>query len=130
MKIVFTNGCFDIIHAGHIKLLKEARSYGDYLFVGLNSDKSVKKIKGNDRPINKQEDRKEVLLAIKYVDRVIIFDEEKPTELIKKLHPDVLIKGSDWKGKEIAGSQYAGQVVFVELEKGKSTSNIIKKIKK
>lgn len=131
-KTVFTNGCFDIIHLGHIKLLKEAKSYGDILIVGLNSDSSVKKIKGEKRPVMKEKERAIILDSIKYVDFVVIFEEETPLRLIKELEPDVLVKGSDYKLDQIVGADFVlkkgGEVKIVELEEGKSTTSVIKKI--
>ena len=130
--IVFTNGCFDIIHSGHLDLLKEARSYGDKLIVGLNSDKSISKLKGPERPIIGQSERKKILLALKYVDEVIIFNEENPLKLIKKLKPSILVKGADYTKEQVVGGEfvesYGGQIKLVKLVKGKSTSNIINKI--
>jgi len=130
--IVFTNGCFDIIHSGHLDLLKEARSYGDKLIVGLNSDKSISKLKGPERPIIVQSERKKILLALKYVDEVIIFNEENPLKLIKKLKPSILVKGADYTKEQVIGGEfvesYGGQIKLVKLAKGKSTSNIINKI--
>ena len=130
--IVFTNGCFDIIHSGHLDLLKEARSYGDKLLVGLNSDKSISKLKGPERPIIGQSERKKILSALKYVDEVIIFNEENPLKLIKKLKPSILVKGADYTKEQVIGGEfvesYGGQIKLVKLAKGKSTSNIINKI--
>ena len=130
--IVFTNGCFDIIHSGHLDLLKEAKSYGDKLIVGLNSDKSISKLKGPDRPIINQSERKKILSALKFVDDVIIFNEENPLKLIKKLKPNILVKGADYTKEQVVGGKfvesYGGQIKLVKLTKGKSTSNIIDKI--
>lgn len=128
-KIVFTNGCFDILHAGHISYLKKAKSLGDVLVVGLNSDNSVSRIKGNFRPINNQNDRFILLDALGCVDFVIIFNEDTPVDLIKKIKPDILVKGADYKDKEIAGSKYANEVVLIDYVESKSTTNIINKIK-
>jgi D-beta-D-heptose 7-phosphate kinase/D-beta-D-heptose 1-phosphate adenosyltransferase len=132
-RIVFTNGCFDILHAGHVRYLKKAKNLGDVLIVGLNSDSSVRKIKGKDRPINNQKDRAEVLSALESVDYVVIFAEETPEKLIKMVMPDVLVKGSDWKGKKIAGGDIVkkngGRVVLIPLLKGRSTTKVIQKIK-
>ena len=132
-KIVFTNGCFDILHRGHISLLKKSKTYGDILIVGLNSDESVKKIKGNDRPVNDQDSRNEVLSAISYVDYIIIFNEETPINLIKEIKPDILVKGADYKLNEVVGhnfiKEYGGEVKLVEIIKGHSSSNIIEKLK-
>ena len=130
--IVFTNGCFDIIHSGHLDLLKEAKSYGDKLIVGLNSDKSISKLKGPDRPIISQSERKKILSALKFVDEVVIFNEENPLKLIKKLKPNILVKGADYTKEQVIGGKfvesYGGQIKLVKLTKGKSTSNIIDKI--
>ncbi|MEN3013995.1 MAG: D-glycero-beta-D-manno-heptose 1-phosphate adenylyltransferase [Endomicrobiia bacterium] len=129
-KLVFTNGCFDIIHSGHIKLLKEAKNLGDVLIVGLNTDKSIKRIKGPQRPINSQKDRAEVLDSIRYVDYVILFKEDTPYKLIAEIKPDILVKGADYKVKDIVGWGIVPEVVRIKLKKGKSTTNIIKKILK
>ena len=129
--IVFTNGCFDIIHSGHLDLLKEARSYGDKLIVGLNSDKSISKLKGPERPIIGQSERKKILSALKFVDEVIIFNEENPLKLIKKLKPSILVKGADYKKEQVVGGafveSYGGEIKLVKLTKGKSSSKIINK---
>lgn len=133
-KVGFTNGCFDIIHPGHISLLKEAKNNCEYLIVGLNSDLSVKKIKGPNRPINNQEFRMNILKSIKYVDEVIIFDEEDPLNLIKKILPDILIKGSDYSEEEIVGANfvksYGGEILRSNLVKNISTSLLLGQIKK
>ncbi len=130
--IVFTNGCFDILHRGHIDLLKRARALGDKLVVGLNSDNSVKRIKGPDRPYQNENDRKEVLLGLESVDEVIIFDELTPENLIYQIKPDVLVKGGDWAPNEIIGSDYViangGRVVSLPLLNGHSTTAIINKM--
>ena len=132
-RIVFTNGCFDIIHAGHISYLSEAKSLGDVLIVGLNSDESVKRLKGEGRPVVCEKDRAYVLANLKPVDYVVIFDEDTPYELIKRIRPDVLVKGGDYKGKTVAGADLVessgGKVVLIDFVRGKSTSNIIKTIK-
>jgi rfaE bifunctional protein nucleotidyltransferase chain/domain len=128
-KIVFTNGCFDIIHIGHIRYLKDAKVFGDVLVVGLNSDKSVSKIKPA-RPINYQNQRAEVLSSLEMVDYVTIFDEKTPYELIKLVEPDVLVKGGDWKKEEIVGSDIAKKTLSLPYIKGISTSEIIEKIKR
>jgi len=131
-KIVFTNGCFDIIHAGHVYCLEKTKELGDILIVGINSDKSIKKIKKN-RPINKLSDRMIVLDSIKYVDYVVPFDEETPENLIKMIKPDVLTKGGDWDKKHIIGADFVescgGKTVIIPYIKGRSTTNIIKKIR-
>ena len=130
--IVFTNGCFDIIHSGHLDLLKEAKSYGDKLIVGLNSDKSVSKLKGPERPIVGQSERKKILSALKFVDEVIIFNEENPLKLIKKLKPSILVKGADYTKEQVVGGtfveSYGGEIKLVKLTKGKSSSKIINRL--
>ena len=123
-KVVFTNGCFDVLHKGHLTLLKEARSLGDKLVVGLNSDESVKRIKGSDRPFNDLDTRKEQLLLIPYVDDVIIFEEDTPYNLIKKLSPDLIVKGGDYNVEEIVGHDLA-PVHIVPTVEGYSTSKIL-----
>lgn len=128
-KIVFTNGCFDILHSGHIEYLKAAKKLGDILVVGINSDSSVKRLKGETRPINSQSDRENVLSAISYVDFVIIFDEDTPLELIKQIKPDILVKGGDYKDKEVIGSNIVSEVKILDYVPNKSTTNIINKIK-
>ena len=132
-KIVFTNGCFDILHVGHTKLLNEAKSFGDILILGLNTDDSIKKIKGPNRPINNQEDRAEVLSNIESVDYITFFDEEKPINLIKELIPNIIVKGSDYKEEEVVGAdivkKHGGEVKLVKLLEGKSTTDIINKTK-
>jgi rfaE bifunctional protein nucleotidyltransferase chain/domain len=131
-KIVFTNGCFDILHKGHIEFLSKASSLGDYLIVGLNSDSSVKKLKGPNRPINDQTSRSIVLASIFFIDNVIIFDEDNPYNIIKSIHPDILVKGKDYKDEEIIGydivKEYGGDIKTIELINGYSTSNIIDRI--
>ena len=127
-KIVFTNGCFDILHRGHASYLEQAASIGDVLIVGLNSDASVKRLKGDLRPINTLEDRAFLLAALSSTDFIVPFEEDTPYELIKLIEPDVLIKGSDYKGKDIIGSDIAKEVVLIDYIEGKSTTNIIKKI--
>ncbi len=128
-KIVFTNGCFDILHSGHVMYLKEARSKGDCLIVGLNSDASVKRLKGSERPINKEIDRKYVLENLKSVDCVQIFEEDTPLEIIKKINPQLLVKGGDWKIEQIVGSDFVlsngGEVLSLSFKDGYSTSKII-----
>lgn len=129
-KIVFTNGCFDILHAGHVSVLEFSRSKGDVLVVGLNSDASVKRLKGPSRPVNTQADRALVLAALQAVDVVCVFEEDTPYELIKLVQPDVLVKGGDYKPSEIVGREFAKKVVRFALLKGRSTTNIIKKVRK
>jgi rfaE bifunctional protein nucleotidyltransferase chain/domain len=132
-KIVFTNGCFDIIHRGHVEYLYQARKFGDVLIVGLNSDDSTHRIKGKGRPINPLEDRKIVLDALKPVDYVVVFDEDTPLDLIKAVLPDVLVKGSDWKPEEIVGADIVkmngGEVKTIKLVPERSTTMLINKIK-
>ena len=126
-KIVFTNGCFDILHAGHVKYLEEAKSYGDVLVLGLNSDDSVRRLKGESRPINSQDDRAVVLAALEAIDFVVVFDEDTPYELIKLVKPDILVKGGDYEGKEVVGSDIAKETRLVQFVEGKSTTKIIQK---
>jgi D-beta-D-heptose 7-phosphate kinase/D-beta-D-heptose 1-phosphate adenosyltransferase len=127
-KIVFTNGCFDIIHSGHIKVLKKCRDLGDVVIVGLNSDSSVRALKGPRRPINSERDRAEILDSIKYVDYVVIFNELTPYNLIRMIKPDFLVKGGDYKKSEIIGKEFAKKVITVKMLKGRSTSLIIEKL--
>jgi rfaE bifunctional protein nucleotidyltransferase chain/domain len=133
-RIVFTNGCFDILHVGHVRYLAAARSKGDTLVLGLNSDASVKSIKHDNRPIMSQDQRAEVLAGLACVDYITIFDESDPLALIQTIKPDVLIKGADWKEAEIIGSDivksYGGKVVRIEVVPGISTSRIIQRILK
>jgi len=131
-KIVFTNGCFDILHAGHINYLNRARSFGDLLMIGLNSDASIKLIKGADRPIIEQYQRALVLSALSCVDCIVLFDDKDPENLIKEVMPDVLVKGADWEEDDIVGSdivkQNSGVIKRVEFEVDISTTQIIRKI--
>ena len=128
-KLVFTNGCFDLLHKGHLDLLSNAAGFGDKLFVGLNSDKSVKTLKGNSRPIQNEKTRAQKLLELKYVNHVIIFDELTPQKLIHAMSPDVLVKGGDYKKNEIVGAKHVisrgGVVKIVPLTPGFSTTSII-----
>jgi len=132
-KIVFTNGCFDIIHAGHVDYLEKAKSLGDFLVVGLNSDESVKRLKGPTRPVNPVDQRKKVLQALKPVDLVIVFEEDAPERLIKEIKPDVLVKGGDWKIENIVGANfvmsYGGKVYTIDFVYNTSTTKIIEKVK-
>jgi D-sedoheptulose 7-phosphate isomerase len=132
-RVVFTNGCFDILHPGHIDLLQRAKALGSKLIVGINSDQSVKRIKGNDRPFLNQEERKAILLGLKSVDEVVIFDELTPENIIKKIKPDVLVKGGDWSENEIIGADFVretgGSVFSLPLKDGFSSSKIVEKIK-
>lgn len=129
-KIVFTNGCFDILHSGHVKYLEKANKFGDILVIGLNSDKSVKKIKGKNRPINTQNERAYILASLEVVDYVVIFDDETPIDLIKLIEPDVLVKGGDYKGKKVVGQQIAKELKIVSFIEGKNTTQTIERIKK
>ena len=129
-KIVFTNGCFDLIHAGHVKYLETSKTFGDVLIVGLNSNRSVSAIKGKDRPINTQRDRAYILAALECIDYVVIFDEDTPYELIKAIKPHIIVKGSDYKSKQVVGQDIADELKFVEFVKGKSTTKTIERIKK
>ncbi len=126
-KIVFTNGCFDILHAGHVRYLKKAKKLGDILIVGLNSDKSVSKIKPG-RPVNRENRRAEVLEALYMVDYIAIFDEKTPYNLIKSLRPEVLVKGGDWEKGDIIGSDIAKETYSLPYIKGHSTTKIIEEI--
>lgn len=127
--IVFTNGCFDILHRGHASYLQKAKELGDILIVGLNSDTSVKRLKGSSRPINTQEDRAYLLASLQSVDFVVIFDEDTPYELIKELRPNILTKGADYKDKEVVGSTLVDRVELIEFVEGRSTTSIINKAK-
>ena len=127
-KIVFTNGCFDILHVGHVKYLQEAKSFGDVLIVGLNSDASVRRLKGPSRPVNAVEDRAYLLAALEAVDFVVPFEDDTPYELIKMVAPDVLVKGGDYKGKEVVGTEFAKELKLVDFVDGKSTTKTIEKI--
>lgn len=127
-KVVFTNGCFDILHAGHVRYLKEAKRHGDILIVGLNSDASVNSLK-KGRPVVPQSERAEVLAALAMVDFVVIFDELTPWELIDALRPDVLVKGGDWKREDIVGSDLVKEVFSLPYHKGFSTTGIVRKIR-
>jgi D-beta-D-heptose 7-phosphate kinase/D-beta-D-heptose 1-phosphate adenosyltransferase len=129
-KIVFTNGCFDLLHPGHIKCLEEAKKLGDVLIVGINSDQSVKRLKGPQRPIMPLWGRMMLLGALEAVDYVVCFEEDTPLELIKELQPDVLVKGGDWKEEEVVGRELVSEVKIVEYQKGFSTTSIIEKIKR
>ena len=127
-KVVFTNGCFDILHAGHVKYLEVAKSYGDVLIVGVNADSSVRKLKGPTRPINNQDDRAYILASLESVDYVVIFEEETPYELIKLVKPHTLVKGGDYEGKDVVGQDIANELKLVQFVDGKSTTNTIKRI--
>jgi len=132
LSLVFTNGCFDIIHTGHVDYLSFARSQGDALVVGLNSDASVKRNKGEHRPIVEEQDRARVLAALECVDYVVMFDEDEPAEIISKILPDVLVKGEDWShyvsGRDVV-EKNGGKVVLAKMVEGRSTTDIIGKIR-
>jgi D-beta-D-heptose 7-phosphate kinase/D-beta-D-heptose 1-phosphate adenosyltransferase len=124
MTVVFTNGCFDILHRGHLEYLKQSKGLGDVLIVGLNSDASVRRLKGSTRPINSQEDRRCLLKALRCVDEVVIFDEDTPYTLIKKLRPDIITKGGDYRAEEVVGADLA-RVVVIPYINGYSTTRIL-----
>ena len=133
-KIVFTNGCFDILHAGHVDIFQQARNLGDALVIAVNSDISIKKIKGEKRPVVPQAQRMQVLAALEAIDYVVIFDEENPLKIIKELQPDILVKGGDWPVETIVGREIVekkgGKVLSIPLMEGISTTNIIEEVKK
>jgi rfaE bifunctional protein nucleotidyltransferase chain/domain len=133
-KIVFTNGCFDIIHLGHVEVLSKAADLGSKLIIGLNSDESVKRIKGNDRPHQDEYSRALILASFEFVDLIIFFSEDTPYQLIKAIKPDVLVKGGDYRAEDIVGydimKKNNGEVVIIKFIEGYSTTSIIKKIKK
>ncbi len=128
-KIVFTNGCFDILHIGHVKYLEKAKNFGDILILGLNSDNSTCRLKGKNRPINTQDDRAYILASLEVVDYVVIFNEDTPLDLIKLIKPDVLVKGGDYEDKEVVGQDIAKELILVQFIDAKSTSKTIKKIR-
>lgn len=132
-KVVFTNGCFDVIHAGHIDLLQKAKEKGDILVVGLNSDSSIRRLKGNSRPINTLNQRIKVLSSIQYIDYIVVFDDDTPLQLIEAIKPNVLVKGGDYKFKEIIGADFVtkngGQVFSIPFVYNLSSTKIIDKIK-
>ena len=128
-KIVFTNGCFDILHVGHVKYLETAKSFGDMLIVGLNSDDSIKRLKGSDRPINPLDDRAYILASLESVSFVVPFEEDTPLNLISAIKPDILVKGADYEGKEVVGSEIAKEVRLVTFVEGKSTTHMIQRVR-
>ena len=132
-KIVFTNGCFDLIHLGHIELLARSSDLGDILIIGVNSDSSIQKLKGENRPIIEGNSRVKQLAALEFVDAVVLFDEDTPQKLIETIKPDVITKGGDYKAENIVGNEVVtqknGQVVIIPLTQGYSTTSILKKIK-
>ena len=128
-QVVFTNGCFDVLHLGHVKLLEASKGFGDVLIVGLNADTSVKRLKGPERPINKEDDRAYLLAALQCVDYVVLFEEDTPYELIAKLRPDILVKGADYTVDQVVGHELVKEVKLVNLIEGKSTTSIVNRIK-
>ncbi|MEN6321499.1 MAG: D-glycero-beta-D-manno-heptose 1-phosphate adenylyltransferase [Syntrophaceae bacterium] len=133
-RIVFTNGCFDILHVGHTRYLTEAKKQGDVLILGLNSDESVRSLKGKERPLIPENERADVIAALESVNYVTIFHELTPLELIEYLKPDIIVKGGDWKEEDVVGresvAKWGGRVIIIPEVKGSSTTNIIEKIKK
>ena len=133
-RVVFTNGVFDILHPGHVRYLQQARGLGDALIVGVNSDRSVRAIKGPGRPVNTEIERVEILLALSAVDAAVIFDEGTPLELITALEPDILVKGSDWPADQIVGREFVeargGQVVLMPFSQGHSTTHLIDRVRR
>lgn len=132
-RVVFTNGVFDLLHPGHVKYLQDARALGDALIVGLNSDASVRRNKGPERPINPEGERAEILAALACVDAVVIFDEDTPAQIVRALQPDVLVKGADWPADQIVGRDTVeargGRVVLMDVAPGYSTTSIIERIR-
>ena len=127
-KVVFTNGCFDILHVGHVTYLEKARNLGKHLIVGLNTDASVRRLKGETRPLVHELDRARVLAALACVDAVVLFDQDTPTELIEQIRPDILVKGGDYTPEQVAGREYAGEVRIIDFEDGYSTTGVVEKI--
>ena len=125
MKTIFTNGCFDILHIGHVRLLKFARAQGDRLVVGINSDKSVRRLKGESRPFFNEQERKEMLEALSCVDKVMIFEEDSAIQLIKLIRPDLIVKGGDYKKEDVLGAEYAEVLIF-PFQKGYSSSKVLR----
>ena len=132
-RVVFTNGVFDILHPGHVRYLQTARSHGDALIVAINSDRSVRAIKGPERPVNPENERAEVITALACVDAAVVFDEDTPHDIISAIQPDVLVKGADWAHDKIVGRDIVeargGVVIRVKVEEGHSTTNVIRKVK-
>lgn len=132
-KIVFTNGCFDLLHIGHVRYLKQAQELGDVLIVGINTDVSVRQLKGPTRPIQNENDRAEILASLKWVNHTVLFGEETPLQLIQQIRPDILVKGGDWQIHQIVGSDfvisYGGRVQSLQFVNGRSTTSIIEKSK-
>lgn len=133
-RIVFTNGCFDLLHVGHVRYLRQAKALGDVLIVAVNSDRSVRRLKGQDRPIQNEQDRLEILASLESVDYITLFDEDTPLAVIERLQPDVLVKGGDWPPDRIAGRQVVekrgGKVVTIPYVAGASTTDLVRKIRR
>ncbi len=133
-RLVFTNGCFDILHAGHVRYLGQSRQFGDALVVGLNADASVRRLKGTSRPIHSEEDRAEILAGLECVDLVVLFEEDTPKKLIERVCPDVLVKGADWKDKGVVGADFVeaqgGEVRLVDILPGRSTTSVVDQMQK
>lgn len=129
-RIVFTNGCFDLLHLGHVRLFNKAKSLGDVLVLGLNSDASLKKLKGPKRPLVSEKARAELLASLEAIDYITIFGEDTPKELVKEIRPDILVKGGDYKVNEVAGREFVKKVYIFPVVKGYSTTNLIEKIVK
>jgi len=127
-RVVFTNGCFDLLHVGHLELLEQSRSFGDILVVGINTDRSLKMIKGTDRPILPQEERARLVASLEMVDYVVFFDEETPFEILSQIKPNILVKGGDYKYDEIIGRDIVDEVKIIPFVRGKSSTSIIDKI--
>ena len=131
--VVFTNGCFDLLHPGHISYLEKARSLGNRLIVGLNSDESVKRLKGSARPVNNQQDRARLLAALQCIDAVVVFEEDTPARLIEEVKPDILVKGGDYSANQVVGASfvqsYGGRVEILPFEVGYSSTGILDKLK-
>ncbi len=132
-RIVFTNGCFDLLHAGHVSYLEKAKGAGDLLVIAINSDNSVKRLKGKGRPIQELDDRLKILASLECVDFVTSFDEDTPKEIIEELEPDIIVKGADYKEKDVVGRDHikksGGKVIIIPLLQGRSTTSLIKSIK-
>jgi len=133
-RIVFTNGCFDLLHVGHVRYLRQAKALGDVLIVAVNSDRSVRRLKGQDRPIQNEQDRLEILASLESVDYLTLFDEDTPLAVIERLQPDVLVKGGDWPPDRIVGRQVVekrgGKVVVIPYVAGASTTDLVRKIRR
>jgi D-beta-D-heptose 7-phosphate kinase/D-beta-D-heptose 1-phosphate adenosyltransferase len=128
-KLIFTNGCFDILHRGHVAYLRAAKALGDRLVIGLNTDASVRRLKGDHRPINSENDRAFMLESLRCVDYIVKFDEDTPYQILSRIKPDILVKGGDYNVEEVAGRKFAGKVQLIKFVEGYSTTKTIKKIK-